>query len=402
MAIIDLVKWEPGRDQANIQNPVYAWRFPQTNLSTYTQLIVAESQEAVLFSKGRMMGKFGPGKHTLHTENLPLLRELFGLPFGGKNPFTAEVWFVNKLMPLNIDWLTDAMRIHDADYKVMVPLIAKGRYGLKITDAERFLVKLVGTAQEFNARMLTDHFNGALVSKTKTVLSQAMQSQNIGVKSISAYLEPLSESLKLAMRTFWEEYGFELIGFYVTSIDIDDKSEDGRQILKAMTQQSAQSIAGYTWQQSQTFQVADKALGKGGELGIMGAMMMTGGLGGGGGGMGQELMRPQPSSAGQPGAAQGQWGAAQQGEIKQVFCSNCSKKFASNMRFCPHCGDEYTPCPRCATDNDAKATRCVTCGLNFAAATAGAGPGAANGCSRCGTTLAMGAKFCPNCGQKAG
>src|SRR5689334_8510720 len=53
---------------------VYACKFPEPNLSTLTQLIVHESQEAILFSKGRLLGKFGPGKHTLTTENLPILR----------------------------------------------------------------------------------------------------------------------------------------------------------------------------------------------------------------------------------------------------------------------------------------------------------------------------------------
>ena len=45
MAIIDLVKWTP---QGNFN--IYAYKFPETNLSTYTQLIVQESQEAILFS----------------------------------------------------------------------------------------------------------------------------------------------------------------------------------------------------------------------------------------------------------------------------------------------------------------------------------------------------------------
>ena len=85
MAIIDLVRWMPQGAET-----VYAYRFPETNLSTYTQLIVQESQEAILFSKGRIAGKFGHGKDTLNTENLPILRDLYGMPFGGKNPFTAE------------------------------------------------------------------------------------------------------------------------------------------------------------------------------------------------------------------------------------------------------------------------------------------------------------------------
>jgi membrane protease subunit (stomatin/prohibitin family) len=85
VAAIDLVDWS--KDFGSGAGTVYAWKFPATNLSTYTQLIVRESQEAVLFSKGAVMGKFGPGKHTLDTENLPILRSLFGIPFGGKNPF---------------------------------------------------------------------------------------------------------------------------------------------------------------------------------------------------------------------------------------------------------------------------------------------------------------------------
>ena len=127
--------------------------------------MVRESQEAILFSKGQIVGKFGPGKHTLTTENIPLIRNLFGIPFGGKNPFTAEVWFVNKTAPLVIDWQTTPMRFMDPDYNQMIPLTAKGRYGLKVAQAERFLIKLVGTHQSFTAAQLTDHFLGPLLQK---------------------------------------------------------------------------------------------------------------------------------------------------------------------------------------------------------------------------------------------
>lgn len=52
MAFIDVVEWSPQ------DNAEFAYRFPHSNLSTYTQLIVHESQEAVLFSKGQILGKF--------------------------------------------------------------------------------------------------------------------------------------------------------------------------------------------------------------------------------------------------------------------------------------------------------------------------------------------------------
>ena len=45
--IIDVVQWQPQGDEV-----IYAYHHPERNLSTATQLLVHESQEALLFSKG--------------------------------------------------------------------------------------------------------------------------------------------------------------------------------------------------------------------------------------------------------------------------------------------------------------------------------------------------------------
>jgi membrane protease subunit (stomatin/prohibitin family) len=432
MAIVDVVRWMPQGDQT-----VYASRYPESNLSTLTQLIVMESQEAVLFSKGQIVGKFGPGKHTLSTENLPILRSLYGLPFGGANPFTAEVWFVNKVQPYNIDWSIDRMDVHDADYNTGIPLVAKGRYGLRITDAERFLVRIVGTKVQFNQDDLTDQFFGEFSTKTKSTIIQFMLANRIGIKQISAHLDSISEFCKTGMLPFWENLGFELMKFYVTSIAVDDSTEVGRRVLDAISKQSAQSIGGYTWQQSQAFEVAKDAVEgmSGSNTGIIGAVLaanMMGGLGGVGGGM----MAPQynaPSLGGTPPSVQGTPftpgapgtpgapiapGGAGVASVREVFCSNCSKQFSNTNKFCPHCGDPYNPCPKCGTDNDSTAKRCISCGSmlvgekqtcihcnaimvsgNSFCGNCGKAQ-AEDTCTRCGTQLPAGEKFCPKCGQK--
>jgi len=416
MAIIDLVRWAPQGNET-----IYAYRFPETNLSTYTQLIVQESQEAILFSKGQIVGKFGPGKHTLNTENLPILRSLYGLPFGGKNPFTAEVWFVNKLQPYNIDWSIDRMDIHDNDYNTGIPLIANGRYGLKITDAERFLIKIVGTKNSFDQNDLTDQFFGEFSTKTKSTILQFMINNKIGLKQISAHLDNISEHLKTLMLPFWENLGLELTKFYVTSIEVDSTTEVGRRVLDAISRQSAQSIGGYTWQQEKAFDVAKDAVDglANSNSGIMGAIVasnMMGGLGGAGGG----VMQPQYNQPAFGSTNQGQQGGAVQpvNQIREVYCSNCSKKFPSSNRFCPHCGDPYDACPKCGTDNDKSAKRCVSCSTHLLSETASctncnnplpAGSSFCGNCgkqqsddkcSRCTTPLAPTIKFCPKCGQK--
>ncbi|MBR6048939.1 MAG: SPFH domain-containing protein [Bacteroidales bacterium] len=428
MAIIDLVRWSP--DDGKM---LYAYRFPETNLSTYTQLVVYESQQALLFSKGQLLGKFGPGKHTLNTENLPILRSLFGIPFGGKNPFTAEVWYVNLLQPANLEWATGSMSIHDADYQTQLPLVAKGRYGIKVVDAEKFLINLVVPRHQFSRDDVTDQCLGEFITKTKSAIVQYMTSNQIGYKSISGHLDQISTYLKSNIAAFWAQFGIELAHFYITEIDIDTTTEEGRRVKEAIAQQSSMHITGHTWQQEQMFSTAQGAVnsmgnGQGGILGGLMAIGMMGGFGGnmGGGSMGQPLMSPNNDhpTFGPGGQQQQGMGAAPQGgggmpRPAAVFCSNCGKQFLTTSQFCPSCGHKYNPCPNCGRDNDEKARRCTGCGAQLQASEsrcphcnapipAGAsfcsscGKPTQSGdvCSRCGAVLPPSVKFCPKCGNK--
>lgn len=402
MAIIDCISWQPQGKEV-----IYAYRYPHTNLSTYTQLIVQESQEAILFSKGQMMGKFGPGKHTLNTENLPILRSLFGIPFGGKNPFTAEVWFVNKVQTFAIDWTIDQMPIHDVDYQTQLPLVARGQYGLKVVDSEKFLVKFVGTRYTFSEYDMTEQSYGEFASKAKSSILQFMLKNNIGYKQISAFLSQIGDYLRDDMVKFWNDLGLELTKFYVTSIDIDDSTEEGRRIKDAISRQASMSITGHTWQQEQMFGTANNAIdgmgnlgggnGTGGLLGGLMAVQMMNGMMGGGGVVAGGMMQPnfnQPTfgGGGNQNAAQTQ---ATMAKAKEIYCAGCSQKFTADQTFCPHCGKKYKPCPKCGSDNSENARRCVSCGTPLEQASS---TGGASFCPKCGSPLPPGTKFCSNCG----
>jgi len=62
------------------------------------QLTVRESQAAVFFYKGKAVGAFGPGRHTLKTANIPILTKIASLPWGGTSPLRAEMYFINITM----------------------------------------------------------------------------------------------------------------------------------------------------------------------------------------------------------------------------------------------------------------------------------------------------------------
>lgn len=52
MAFIDVVKYNGSPD-------IFAWKYPHEELGTWTQLIVNESQEAILVKEGRVVALFG-------------------------------------------------------------------------------------------------------------------------------------------------------------------------------------------------------------------------------------------------------------------------------------------------------------------------------------------------------
>lgn len=59
MAIVDVIKYNGNPD-------TFAWKYPSEELGTWTQLIVNESQEAILFKGGRAAdgGRHGTGNGT--------------------------------------------------------------------------------------------------------------------------------------------------------------------------------------------------------------------------------------------------------------------------------------------------------------------------------------------------
>ena len=100
MAIIDRIKFD------GLAREWLIYRYPGDSFVMGTQLIVGEGQVAVFVKGGKALDFFTAGTHTLSSSNIPLLQGIINLPFGGRTPFTAEVYFINKTAKLDINWGT--------------------------------------------------------------------------------------------------------------------------------------------------------------------------------------------------------------------------------------------------------------------------------------------------------
>lgn len=336
---------------------------------------------------------FGPGRHTLETENIPTLRHLINIPTGGESTFHCEVYFINKTEQMAIRWGTDSkVQYVEPTYKFPLSIGASGEMSLCVDDSRKLLVKLVGTEQVLERQQLTNYFRSILKTKVKTYIAQAMRTNAINIFEIDESLEIFSADIKQRLIPDFLDYGVRLRRFYVTTVvkpDGDPQYEKFKELhfrqyadiaeakLKQQTdviyaQTEAQKVVidsqaqatkrmqeGYTYQQERGFDVAqDAAKNEGsGQLFSMGI-----GLG---------MMAGVGSTVG------GMVG----GVVSDAFAGITEQPQATVNHFCDQCGTELTP----------GAAFCDKCG---------APQTALNTCAKCGFKFIKPGKFCPKCGAK--
>src|SRR6187397_1969540 len=139
--LLEIIEWEDdSRD-------TLSWRFPDEDkeIKRGAQLIVRESQVAQFVYLGQFDDTFGPGKHTLTTENIPVLSTLKGWKYGFNTPFKVDVYYLNTRLFTGNKWGTSnpVMR-RDADFGI-VRVRAVGIYDFHITDPKLFLKEVEGS-----------------------------------------------------------------------------------------------------------------------------------------------------------------------------------------------------------------------------------------------------------------
>ncbi len=426
MAVIDVVKYDGSPE-------VFAWKYPNSELGTWTKVIVNESQEAILFKGGIACDVFGAGSHTLETKNIPILNKIINLPFGGKSPFAAEVWYVNKIFSLDIKWGTSTpIQLQDPKYKVFVPVRAFGQFGIQIEDSKKFIMKLVGTLPVFDKTSILKYFRGVYLTKAKDAISSYLIHKSISVLEINAYLDEISTFLQEKISPYFSEFGIKLTSFFVNDINVPEDDKAVIQLKKALAKKAEMDIVGYSYQQERSFDTLEGAATNPGsaQSAFMGAGMGIGmGVGMGNamgmqfGGVTQNLninTKQCPkcnatidanmrfcSSCGFDTSK-----TSSSAENKDIKCSACSAKLTEKTKFCPQCGKKYNPCSSCGADMPENESTCPKCGAKppKSCPKCGAivsantkfctecGYSMVVTCSNCGKPLNDGAKFCPECG----
>lgn len=318
MSAISILKWDPAPR-------VLAFRYPNCELNYKSQLIVTESQEAVLVKEGLFYGPILPGRHTLETKNFPFLTKLVSkLSTSGASPYVAEVWFLQKSVPLDIKWGTsDPILIEDPKYHIALPVRAFGQYGIRIVDSCRFLAMLMGRLPAFTEKTIAGYFKGVVITRAKTAIANIMAESHCSLLNIGTKLNEVSAELEKRITEDLAGYGLELRLFMVNSISTDESDPSVVQLKKALAKKAEMDIIGYSYAQERSFDTLQTAAGNEGAAGVtMGAGIGLGLGVGVGTPLGNSMLDVAKNIVPQ--------GAR--------HCMNCGVEVPSVAKFCPGCG----------------------------------------------------------------
>ncbi|UKS25946.1 SPFH domain-containing protein [Paenibacillus sp. HWE-109] len=379
MALIDRIKYDGAADGNWL-----VYKYPSEDLTLGAQLVVGEGQLAIFVKEGRALDLFGPGTHTLSTGNIPLLNRLINLPFGNETPFTAEIYYVNTTLNMNLKWGTESpIQIIDPVYQVRINARANGQYTMRVNDYSIFLTQIIGTQKggtTITVQNLLPNFKGIVLNSVDTILAQYIIDKKVSVLDIRTKQREIAQLCMDDMKDSFLTFGIELVNFFVNSINFPDEDME---VINGILQRKAEfdilgdaryatqkqfEIMGNFSKNEGTSGMANAGIGLGLGFGMMGQ------LGGAISNISNNTIRqpvPTPEA--------------------NVPCKHCSSANSPDAKFCGECGQKMQstkPCYKCNAENKENAKFCSECGTAIGIIS----------CPSCNHELTAGSRFCPECG----
>jgi membrane protease subunit (stomatin/prohibitin family) len=345
------------------------------------QLVVRENQAAVVFRDGKGLDVLGPGRHTLSTQNLPVLTKLLSLPWGFTSPFRVEILFVNLKVFTNMRWGTkDPVAFKDTQLG-LVRLRAFGTFTMRVSQPLLFVNSLVGTQGSFDTTHVEDYLREVIVSRFNDFLGEFVDT----LLELPKSYDEIAVAVKTRLAEDFRKYGVELVDVFIGRIT---PPED---VQKMMDERTGMAAVGDVdrFLKYKAARALETAAAGGGAAGAPAATEATAGMGlGVGAGLGMMLPGMLFRTLGAPATPEA---IAARGAVN---CPECHGEVALDSRFCAHCGHQMVvvkKCVRCGKNVTATARFCPACGHDV---------GAEFRCPRCSTALPPGTRFCTSCGDR--
>ena len=346
MALLDVIKYDGENNRDWL-----IYKYPKSDFTLGSQLIVNQSQIALFYKAGEVADVFEAGTYTLKTGNLPLLNRLVNLPFGKQSPFSAEVYFVNLVSRLDMNWGTArSMVMEDPRYGIIVHIRSFGKFGVHLEDVRQFVTQMVGAMPEGEVnsyQWIAKTLNSYIHPHVIKLISEYIAKEKTSFLELGMYLEDIGKYVHSKIESLFQKYGLKLLEFTVESITVPDE-----EIAELQRQKEKLAMGMDFYRMERSFDVAEKFAQNEGAGTFAG---MSAGLGAGfsfGEAMGKAI---EPAFSAQPPKSEGDG----------KYCIKCGAKNAADAKFCSSCGNKFETsqfCPQCGKPLSGNERFCSECG----------------------------------------
>jgi membrane protease subunit (stomatin/prohibitin family) len=352
MPIIEKVAWDFAGDED------IAYRFPNLSLKYGSQVIVKENQWAVFFRDGKSYDVFGPGRHTITSNNIPLLTgALKALRIIG-DIFECEVIFVSNSQ-FKGKFGGQAYSAPSGNIQYQAELGYYGYLLYKVEDPKLFVIEFFGNKGASTSTDIENYIRGFI---NERVIDEFA---NHDIFNVVKNVDETTDKVSLIIKDEAARIGLKIIDTVFEGVKIP---EEARRFSTTMGQQAM--TMQYMKETTSELPEGGGAAGAGVGAGIGIAM---------GNALGQAM---QPSKGGgSPQQVVLCPNCGSQNNIGAKFCGNCGKSLApaakiicpkcgaampETMKFCGNCGSPMKPekikCPKCKAENLSTNKFCGSCG----------------------------------------
>lgn len=400
------------------------YKVPCEDFNNGSQLIVAEYEEALFMKDGIVEETFTAGKYTLTTENFPFLTTLkSNLVTGGVSAYNCKIYYISKQDHPEKKWGTsEPINVLDPYWQTYLHVQGRGAYTIRVKDGKKFFIKMVGANRSASDDDLVRNFRTAFIQNISDELAAYLTSSTEEIIVVCNRKKQLADALTNTLQPVLDEYGVELVNFYIENIGVvDDENlksitrmrrerqermferqqniEDER-MKYGLSKEKAEAdryVSGQAaqadyermkirdqdgnngWARQEEAEILKTMARNEGSAGEFAGAGMGIGMGLAMGGISKSLMGDMfPGGNANMGLADPN--PSQAAGVK--ICPKCNATVPEGMKFCGSCGSLIeTPKKKCAN-----------CGAEI--------PEGMRFCGQCGTPVSAGPKICANCGAE--
>ncbi len=259
------------------------WKHPKREIAIGSQVLVNESEEALLFENGQLLHILKAGRHLIESGNIPGLDGVIRRSLGNNSPIKIDIWFISKTSSTDYKWGVQ-LQVKDTTHQLIVPVGSYGSMLLRIEDPASLVLQVVGKRTSLNKTELKEFLIPNIERSLKDYIADKIKRGTLDIFSIESILVEASGDTKRSIDRAFERFGLKLMDFYIQGIEVIGDNPEYKKIKESLADaaslriraKAASETQGF-YQQERTLDALNKAAEK--DTGVAGQLLSKG-LGG--------------------------------------------------------------------------------------------------------------------------